>query len=113
MTEAEEQVCLVKYLRLKNIRHYAVPNGGKRDIAEASYMKLQGVSAGVPDLCLPYARKGYHGLYIEMKRRKGGLVSPAQLDWLQFLADEGCKAVVCYGFDEAIRVVDEYFSKVD
>ena len=42
---------------------YHVPNGGKRDKATAAVLKRQGVKAGVPDLVLPVARCGYHGLY--------------------------------------------------
>ena len=44
---------------------YHVPNGGKRDKATAAVLKRQGVKAGVPDIMLPAARAGYHGLYIE------------------------------------------------
>lgn len=41
---------------------YHVPNGGKRDKATAAVLKRQGVKAGVPDIMLPAARAGYHGL---------------------------------------------------
>jgi hypothetical protein len=34
-------------------------------------LKAEGVRAGVADLCLPAARRGYHGLYIEMKSEEG------------------------------------------
>ena len=33
-------------------------------------LKRQGVKAGVPDIMLPAARAGYHGLYIELKGRR-------------------------------------------
>ena len=54
---------------------YAIPNGGKRAIKTAIALKAQGVKSGVPDMCLPVARGAYHGLYIELKRQKGGTVS--------------------------------------
>lgn len=44
-----------------------IPNGGSRNQLEAANLKRQGVKAGVPDLCLPVARNGKHGLYVEMK----------------------------------------------
>ena len=44
-----------------------MPNGGKRNPAEAARFKAMGVKAGVPDLCLPVPMNGYAGLYIEMK----------------------------------------------
>lgn len=37
-----------------------IPNGGKRDKRTAVALKRQGVKAGVPDICLPVARNGYH-----------------------------------------------------
>ena len=46
---------------------YHIPNGGRRDAKEAAHLKRQGVRAGVPDLCLPVPRGGFHGLYIELK----------------------------------------------
>ena len=87
---------------------YAIPNGGKRAIKTAIALKAQGVKSGVPDMCLPVARNGYHGLYIELKRQKGGTVSETQKSWLTALAEQGYKAVVCKGAEEAIRTIKEY-----
>ena len=90
---------------------YAIPNGGKRSIKTARMLKATGVKAGVPDMCLPVPRYPYHGLYIELKRRKGGRVSEKQSEWLQDLMKEGYKTCVCYGSDEAICVIDEYLKR--
>ena len=87
---------------------YAIPNGGKRAIKTAVALKKQGVKRGVPDMCLPVARNGYHGLYIELKRQKGGTVSETQKEWIAALAEQGYKAVVCRGADEAIGTIKEY-----
>ena len=57
-----------RFPELKLLFH--VPNGGKRNAAEAARFKAMGVKAGVPDLCLPVPRGGYAGLYIEMKYGK-------------------------------------------
>ena len=46
---------------------YHVPNEGKRSEAAGARMKRMGLRRGVPDICLPIARGGYHGLYIELK----------------------------------------------
>ena len=48
---------------------YAIPNGGKRHIHTAVVLKQTGVKSGVPDIFLP-VRRGKHGLFIEMKRKK-------------------------------------------
>ena len=87
---------------------YAIPNGGKRAIKTAVALKKQGVKRGVPDMCLPVARGGYHGLYIELKRQRGGTVSETQKSWITALAEQGYKAVVCRGAEEAIELIRGY-----
>ncbi len=95
-----------KYPEL-NLMHH-IPNGGKRSKSEAARFKAQGVKAGVPDIFLPCARGGYHGLYIELKRTKGGKLSAAQKEWIDALRGQGYKVIVCYGFDEAREVIISY-----
>ncbi|MBS7354980.1 MAG: VRR-NUC domain-containing protein [Eubacteriales bacterium] len=87
---------------------YAIPNGGKRAIKTAVALKKQGVKRGVPDMCLPVPRGGFNGLYIELKRVKGGTVSDEQREWIAALAEQGYKAVVCRGAEEAIGTIKEY-----
>lgn len=86
---------------------FHVPNGGKRNAAEAAHLKRQGVRAGVPDLCLPVARGGYHGLFIELKA-EGGRPSAAQKEWLGRLRVQGYKAEICVGWTEAAAVICDY-----
>lgn len=88
---------------------YAIPNGGSRHPAEAANLKRQGVKAGVPDLFLSVARGGYHGLYIEMKRR-GEKPRSEQVDWLTALTEQGYYTTVCYGADMAIATLTRYLS---
>lgn len=109
--ERDEQKLLVKYLQIKRIPFYAIPNGGSRNKIEARNMKAEGVSAGVPDICIPVPNKKYHGLYIEMKRQKGGVVSENQKKWIDRLNQNGYLAVVCRGFEEAREVVKEYMKE--
>ncbi|MCL2071595.1 MAG: VRR-NUC domain-containing protein [Oscillospiraceae bacterium] len=86
---------------------HAIPNGGYRPITTAARLKAEGVRAGVPDICLPVARQGYNGLYIELKAPKGR-VQANQREWLQDLSEQGYKAVVAYGFEEARTVIEDY-----
>lgn len=81
---------------------YHIPNGGKRDAKTATILKRQGVKAGVPDLHLPVARGGYHGLYIELKVGDN-TTTKKQKDWIRELNKQGYLAVVCYGWDEAAK----------
>ena len=87
---------------------FHIPNGSCKSINQAIKFKREGLKPGVPDLCLPVARQGYHSLYIEMKRSNGGRLSDAQKWWLENLRSQGNKAVVCNGFEEAAGVIEDY-----
>ncbi len=112
--EADEQRALMDWAALQAGAHpelrllYHIPNEGKRLGGAGARAKRQGLRKGVPDLCLPVARGGYHGLYIELKRRRMGRVSDAQRDWLCWLGAEGYRAVVCYGMDAARNEILRY-----
>lgn len=113
-TEEQEQATLFQWANAN--RHtfpelallYAVPNGGYRSPVTAAHMKRTGVKRGVPDMCLPVPRKGKHGLYIELKRLKGGKVSPDQIRWMDDLNREGYEVALCCGWVEARNVIVEY-----
>lgn len=109
-TEDEEQAKLHVWLTREGIRHYAIPNGGRRNYVEAIKFKRTGVSPGVPDICIPYACGSYHALYIELKRAKGGKVSDSQKEWLAFLTKNGYLAQIAEGFEKAKEIVLYYFS---
>ena len=53
----------------------------------------------------------YHGLFIEMKRQKGGKVSDAQKAWISALIDQGYLAVVCYGWKDAAELIEDYLEE--
>jgi hypothetical protein len=89
---------------------YHVPNGGKRGKREGQRLKRMGVKAGVPDLCLPVARGGFHGLYVEMKRSDGGRVSTEQKAWLAALHAAGHCVALCEGHEQAIAVLRDYLA---
>lgn len=89
---------------------YHIPNGGKRGKREAAKLKRMGVKAGVPDLCLPVPRGGFHGLYVEMKRLDGGRVSAEQTAWLAALHAAGHCVAVAEGHEQAIAVIKDYLA---
>ena len=91
---------------------YHVPNGGSRNKIEAANLKRQGVKAGVPDICLPVPRGGYHGLYIELKEGRNK-ATEKQLEWIAELARQGYVAVVCTGFDAAVQEIVRYLEGKD
>jgi hypothetical protein len=89
---------------------FSIPNGGKRNKIVAAKLKREGVKAGIPDLMLPYARGGWHGLFIEMKRIKGGSVSKIQGERIAFLRGQNYQVKICKGAAEAIEAIKVYMS---
>lgn len=108
MSEHDEQVAVVQWCAWRGIRIFAIPNGGYRTKATAKKLKDEGVVPGVPDLFVPLARKGKHGLFIEMKAPKGAKPRPEQVEWLEFLNEEGYAACWARGADAAIEVIERY-----
>ena len=58
---------------------WSTPNGGSRNKAEAGKLKLMGLLAGVPDLCIMAKN---HFLFIELKKNNGRL-SPEQKSFIE------------------------------
>jgi len=86
-------------------------NGVRLTIGQAKKAKNSGMRKGYPDLFLPVARGGYHGLYVELKRKKGGKVSDAQMWWLERLELQGYFSAVCRGYDEAVETIINYLAE--
>jgi hypothetical protein len=115
-SEHAEQAALFRWAEFARARLpelallYAVPNGGHRHKATAARLKAEGVKRGVPDVCLPVARDGAHGLYIELKAERGK-ATPEQLGWIRALRRQGYAACVCHGWEEARRVIEDYLAE--
>ena len=112
-TESQEMILLFGWSaamskgipELESMHH--VPNGGHRNKIVAARLRQEGVKPGVPDICLPVPRNGYHGLYIEMKSAKGRL-GKEQKEWLERLGRNGYLAVTCHGFEDARDLILAY-----
>lgn len=86
---------------------YHIPNGGKRGMQEAIKFKQMGIKPGVSDLCLPYRKGKYIGLFIELKY-DNGRASKEQKAFLKDMVKAGHMAAVCYGADAAITLIEQY-----
>jgi len=96
--ESDHQIALFQWVSYQLKRYpelellYHIPNGGYRYKTTARRLKAEGVKAGVPDICLPVPRGGYHGLYIEMKAGKKQAYSVSRA-----MANRSCgKWLLCY-----------------
>jgi hypothetical protein len=110
------QTGCVKWFRYQYPQYliYAIPNGGLRNKVVAAKLKEEGLLAGVPDLHIPVAKKGYHGLFIEMKKNsktevKNGSVQDIVMEELR---DYGYMCAVAHSFDEFQAIVNDYFKSI-
>ena len=99
----------------------SIPNGSYKSPAARRLFKATGLKSGVPDILLPVMRPVralagadydlHAGLWIELKRTKGGVVSAEQTQWIADLNEQGYLAVVCYGWRAAWAVIIEYLGE--
>ncbi len=115
-SESREQQALFRWWDMYRSQYpealmFAVPNGGARSAITGARLKAEGVLAGVPDVFLAYPAGGLHGLFIEMKRQKGGRVSAPQKAVMQALRMQGYEVAVCHGWQEARDTVIRYMEE--
>ena len=96
--EHEEQRNFVKWFRAgyPRVLIFAVPNAGQRDHNAASWMRAEGLVAGVPDLIVPEWK-----LAIEMKRIKGSTISEEQYLMEHYFKRIGWHHYFAYGSEDA------------
>ena len=87
---------------------FAIPNGGARSMATGARLRKEGVRAGIPDMLLAVPAGQAHGLFLEMKRSRGGRVSKAQKETMGLFESLGYQVAVCYGCRDAIAAVEKY-----
>ena len=115
--EYQEQVALFNMLSFLANKYpvlhiiFAITNesygGGIANIRRGAAFKAMGRKRGVPDICIPIARNGYHGLWVEMKTKKGRQTKE-QKWYEQQLMEQEYLYKVCRGFDDALRTICEY-----
>lgn len=129
--ESGEQKAIFVWAALNVGKHpclkwlHAIPN------ANSHKQVAEGVRSGISDICLPYPIKKtillddelgrsnhtvvYHGLYIELKtekrrNQKNGGCSEDQLKFIEYANSVGYKAQVCYGWQEAVKAIEDYLN---
>lgn len=115
-SEITEQIKLFNWARsirefipeLKLLHH--IPNEGKR--TNGALLKAAGMVSGVPDLSLPVARRGFNGLYIEMKFGNNKPTKD-QVEFMTMLKDQGYKTAVTYSAEEARSLIRHYLARAD
>lgn len=117
-SETTEQIKLFNWARsrediIPELRLlYHIPNEGKRTKGNGQILKAAGLRAGVPDICLPVARRGHNALYIEMKFGKNK-PTEAQKEFMDALKEQGALVKVCYSAEQAREHIRNYLSPTD
>ena len=81
------------------------PNGCYRKSSDAARFRSIGVRAVVRNILMTVDRGGYQGLWIAIKRRRGGRVSGEQDGWIDVLKKQCYVCTVCHGCDAAVAVI--------
>ena len=121
-TEYQEQVTVISWCRgraaITGDRRLELVHGDSSGVRVpigcAVKMKRAGAIKGWPDLFLPVPCESQHGqyyccgLFIELKRRRGGVGSKEQKEIHELLREQGYKVEVAKGAEAAISVISEY-----
>ena len=97
------QRAIVRYLRLKGILVFHIPNGGSRNAREAHNLKLSGVLAGVSDLVILMQNRA---VFVELKTDKGRQ-SDNQKKFQQDVEALGFEYLIWRSIDDCIKFVEK------
>ena len=97
---------------------HAIPNGAKlpyfegkndkRVCIQAAYLKAEGLTPGVVDICGPAPRGGYHGLYMECKSRTGKLTAE-QTAFVEYAHGEGYYICLVRTIEDGVKQIMGYY----
>lgn len=116
LTEKQEQKLLVKWMKsypspLLWDATIHIPNEGKRHVITGSELKAMGMKKGVSDFFISLPSKGYHGLWIELKRKEGYKISPEQRAFIENRKRSGYAAYIAYGWEHAKDIIEDYLDE--
>lgn len=107
-SEHAEQVAFVQWFRATypGVLIFAIPNGGNRNPVTGLKLKLEGVTPGIPDIFIPQCN-----LWVEMKRARGGSVSPDQKAIHAELIACGHSVIIARGALDGQKQVLDFINK--
>lgn len=110
MQEEQDQMSLVSWINMTypDIIFTSALGGIKTTIGQAVKLKRLGYRKSWPDLFFAEPRKGFHGLFIELKST-GGKPSEGQKEMRINLISRGYACYVCEGESNAMAIIIDYF----
>jgi len=116
-TEYSEQCAIFRLAQLHSRQYQELQfmsgslSGVRLSIGVAMKAKKAGcLRKGTADIFLPVRRNGYSGLFLELKRVKGGKILPEQLTFAAFVANQGYMHRFAYGADAAWKIIMDYLN---
>jgi|TARA_R100000482_G_C5130787_1_gene151752 hypothetical protein len=111
MKERDIQKAIVNYIKLQypNVLYCASAGGLRTSIKQARMMKATGYVKGFPDLMVMEPVGKFHGLFLEIKTKKGR-ATKEQLLWRHKLNGRNYVCEITYGFEETKEVIDRYIN---
>jgi len=120
-TEDDEAQCLMQWALTQRWQHFhlsrlliMIPNGAylggdsRQRAITMCKLKRTGFRNGVFDYLLPIPRPPYPGLFLELKRRRGWVVSEEQVAFKLDMDALGWATVICKGWEEAKAAITHY-----
>jgi hypothetical protein len=110
-SEYAECAALVDWMDRHGLTYTHVPLGGLRQKRTAAILRRLGARAGCPDYLVfsePPMAVAPRGIAIEMKRRRGGTLSPAQGRFVAELERCGWLVIVAYGAEQAVQELQRF-----
>jgi len=114
MLSEYQEALKIEEWRLNNLKQYPILEysvchltGSKMSIGViAKTKKIGALKKGIPDYFFPIPTKDSHGLWLELKKEKGGKVSLEQKKWIIAMNNLGYSAHVVEGAKEAIHFIE-------
>ena len=112
-TEDQEAEAFHRWLSAKGIPHTHIANEsgrGRQAMLRTAKLKRQGQSKGVWDyeIFVPQLDGTLKEIRVELKRRKGGVVSAEQKIWGDIYERAGIPQKICRGWDEAREFTEKF-----
>ena len=115
--QLHKQICNYIKIQYKNIIFNTDASGLRLTIGQAVKIKNLRSSNGIPDIVIYESRKGFHGLFLEVKKetpykKDGNLKKCKHLEEQNEIAfkliDKGYYCKFVWNFEQAKKLIDDY-----
>ena len=108
-----EQIKIVSWVKqCTDLPVWHTANQRQTSPQHGSLLKRMGVLSGVSDLFFPRSSNGKSGLFLELKV---GTNKPTELQikFIENMKKEGYEGIVCWGADESIKFIKNFYHLPD